>query len=276
MNYKPDERTLIAYLYGELNHEETEKVEAYLLQHPEERAKYTALSDVSEILGHVQDKEVIAPPVFVSDPSIKPLWSYSSIRFAAGIAASILFILVAGKILGPEISYSKGELRISFGKPQQSQPAPVQQASLTEQKVAEMISTSLAKNNEEQSKGKTEEQKKLLQTIADFNSKKIDAMTKQASLASQEQVRSFVAGLQEQNLKLMKDYFQLSSADQKKYMENLLVDFSSYLQEQRKQDLQFVQNKMNYLEKNNNQFKQETEQILTSLISNPGKKKNNY
>lgn len=276
MNYKPDERTLMAYLYGELNHEETEKVEAYFVQHPEERAKYSALSEVSEILSHVQDKEVIAPPVFVSDPSIKPLWSYSSVRFAAGIAASILFILVAGKILGPEISYSKGELRISFGKPQQSQPAPVQQASLTEQKVAEMISTSLAKNNEEQSKGKTEEQKKLLQTIADFNSKKIDAMTKQASLASQEQVRSFVAGLQEQNLKLMKDYFQLSSADQKKYMENLLVDFSSYLQEQRKQDLQFVQNKMNYLEKNNNQFKQETEQILTSLISNPGKKKNNY
>lgn len=276
MSYKPDERELMAYLYGELNPDETEKVEAYFLQHPEERAKYAALSEVSDILGHVQDKEVIAPPVFVSDPSIKPLWSYPSVRFAVGMAASILFILVAGKILGPEISYSKGELRISFGKPQPAQAAPVQQASLTEQKVADMINASLARNNEEQSKSKTEDQKKLLQTIADFNSKKIDAMTKQASLASQEQVRTFVAGLQEQNLKLMKDYFQLSSADQKKYMENLLVDFSSYLQEQRKQDLQFVQNKMNYLEKNNNQFKQETEQILTSLIANPGKKKNNY
>jgi hypothetical protein len=59
-------------------------------------------------------------------------------------------------------------------------------------------------------------------------------------------------------------------------MENMLVDFSNYLQEQRKQDMQFVQAKVNSLEKNNNQFKQETEQILTSLISNPGKKKNNY
>jgi len=48
------------------------------------------------------------------------------------------------------------------------------------------------------------------------------------------------------------------------------------LQEQRKQDLQYVQTKVNSLEKNNNQFKQETEQILTSLISSPGKKKNNY
>jgi hypothetical protein len=74
----------------------------------------------------------------------------------------------------------------------------------------------------------------------------------------------------------MKDYFQLSTVDQKKYMENMLVDFSNYLQEQRKQDLQFVQAKVSSLEKNNNQFKQETEQILTSLISNPGKKKNSY
>jgi hypothetical protein len=276
MNYKPDERVLMAYLYGELNEDETEKVDAYFLQHPEERAKLLAIGEVKDIMGRVQDKEVIAPPVFVSESSVKPLWSYSSVRFAVGMAASILFILVAGKLLGPEISYSKGELRISFGKQQPETTVPVQQASLTEQKVADMINASLSKNNEELNKSKTEDQKKLLQTIADFNSKKIDAMTKQASLASQEQVRSFVSGLQEQNLKLMKDYFQLSSTDQKKYMESLLVDFSSYLQEQRKQDLQFVQNKMNYLEKNNNQFKQETEQILTSLIANPGKKKNNY
>jgi hypothetical protein len=104
----------------------------------------------------------------------------------------------------------------------------------------------------------------------------MNALATNASMASKEQVQAFVAGLQEQNLKLMKDYFQLSSTEQKKYMESMLTDFSSYLQEQRKQDLQVVQAKMNYLEKNNNQLKQETEQILTSLISNPNRGKNNY
>ena len=74
----------------------------------------------------------------------------------------------------------------------------------------------------------------------------------------------------------MQDYFQLSTSEQKKYMETMLTDFSGYLQEQRKQDLQLVQTKMNYLEKNSNQLKQETEQILTSLISNPNRNKNNY
>lgn len=37
MNYKPDEGTLMAYLYGELDAAETEKVEQYLQQQPQMR-----------------------------------------------------------------------------------------------------------------------------------------------------------------------------------------------------------------------------------------------
>jgi len=116
MSYKPDESTLIAYLYGELNEKETQKLEGYFQQHPEELTKLRELGEVRDLMSHAQDKEVIAPPVFVDDTNIRPLWKSSSIRFAVGMAASILFLLVAGKLLGPEINYSKGELRISFGE----------------------------------------------------------------------------------------------------------------------------------------------------------------
>ena len=273
MNYKPDESVLIAYLYGELNEKETEKLEAYFQLHPEELATLRSLGAVRSVMGNVQDKEVIAPPIFMEDERVRPLWRSPFFKMTMGLAASLLFLLVAGKLLAPEISYSKGELRISFGERTEPIAAP---SGLSEQQVNELISASLAKHNEKQAATRTDEQKKLMQTLVDFNSKKIDAMTKNVSQASQEQVRAFVANLQEQNLKLMKDYFQLSATDQKKYTEKLLIDFSAYLQEQRKQDLQFVQNKMNYLEINNNQFKQETEQIITSLISNPSKKKSSY
>jgi len=274
MNYKPDESTLISYLYGELSDKEKAKLENYFRQHPEELAKLRALSDVRDVMSHAQDKEVIAPPVFVDDSNVRSLWQSSYFKISLGIAASILFLLVAGKILGPEISYSSGELKISFADKKVEQPAPIN--SLTEEKVREMISSSLASNNEAQKNLKKEDEKRLMQSLVDMNSKKMDALAKNASLASREQVQAFVAGLQEQNLKLMKDYFQLSSTEQKKYMESLLTDFSGYLQEQRKQDLQLVQNQMSYYEKNNNQFKQETEQILTSLISSPNRNKNNY
>jgi len=273
MNYKPDESTLIAYLYGELGESETEKVELYFKEHPGALADLRSLNDVRNVLGHVTEKEVIAPPVIESDHTVRPLWQMPAVRFAMGMAASLLFLLVAGRLLGPEINYSNGELRISFAKKAESASPP---ATLTQQQVAAMIEASLAKNNAAQASTNADDQRKLLQTLADINAKKIETLNSQTSRASQEQVRLFVANLQEQNLKIMKDYFQLSTADQKKYTEKLLVDFSSYLQEQRKQDLQFVQSKMNYLEKNNNQFKQETEQILTSLIANPTRKNTNY
>jgi hypothetical protein len=270
MNYKPDEATMIAYLYGELDEKEFEKVEAYLALHPEEKAKLSGLGEVSEVMSHIRDKEVIAPPIFLGEADEKPLWRTGYFRMITGIAASILFLLVAGKILGPEISYSSGELKISFGNSGR-QPSS---NGITQEQVSEMIKTSLAKNNEDLTAQWNEDKKRLEQSVANLNSKEIDALVKNASQASQEQVRSFVAGLQEQNLKLMKDYLQLSSTDQKKYMESLLVDFSNYLQEQRKQDLMIVQSKVSNLEKTNHLFKQETEQILASLISSPSTKKN--
>jgi small-conductance mechanosensitive channel len=279
MNYKPDEGMLMAYLYGELTATEAEKVQLYLQQHPEVLKKLQGLGELRTVISHIQDQEVIAPPLFMDDANVKPLWQSNYFKTVMSIAASLLFLMVAGKFLGTEISYSNGELAINFS----GKKEPVKefvQPSLTEEKVKEMIQNSLASNNEVITSNWTEDQKRLSQSIRqnlDQNSKKIDALMKGAADASQAQVRGFVASLQNENLKLMKDYFQLSTADQKKYTEGLLVDFSEYLKEQRRQDLMILQTRVNSIEKNTDQFKQETEQILASIISTPvGKTKNSY
>jgi hypothetical protein len=279
MNYKPDEGMLMAYLYGELTAIEAEKVQSYLQQHPEELKKLQGLRELRTVISHIQDQEVIAPPLFMDDANVKPLWRSNYFKTAMSIAASLLFLMVAGKFLGTEISYSNGELAINFGGKKEPIKEIVQ-PSLTEEKVKEMIENSLASNNEVITSNWTEDQKRLSQSIRqnlDQNSKKIDALMKDAADASQAQVRGFVASLQNENLKLMKDYFQLSTADQKKYTEGLLVDFSEYLKEQRRQDLMILQTRVNSIEKNTDLFKQETEQILASIISTPvGKTKNSY
>jgi hypothetical protein len=279
MNYKPDEGMLMAYLYGELTATEAEKVQLYLQQHPEELKKLQGFGELRTLISHIQDQEVIAPPLFMDDANVKPLWQSNYFKTVMSIAASLLFLMVAGKFLGTEISYSNGELAINFnGKKEPIKE--IVQPSLTEEKVKEMIQNSLVSNNEVITANWTEDQKRLSQSIRqnlDQNSKKIDALMKGAADASQAQVRGFVASLQNENLKLMKDYFQLSTADQKKYTEGLLVDFSEYLKEQRRQDLMILQTRVNSIEKNTDQFKQETEQILASIISNPvGKTKNSY
>jgi hypothetical protein len=280
MNYKPDEGALIAYLYGELDAEEAAKVQAHLKQNPEALKKLQQWGDVRKVISTVQDKEVIAPPIFMDDSNTKPMWLSSYFKTVMSIAASLLLIMVAGKLMGTEINYAKGVLHISFGAKQEVPQEIIPPSHLTEEKVKEMIQSSLVMNNEVITANWTEDQKRLSQSIRqnlEQSSKKIDALMKTASDASQEQVRTFVASLQSENLKLMKDYLQLSSEDQKKYTESLLVDFSQYLKEQRRQDLMLLQTRVNSLEKNTDQFKQETEQLLATIISNPvGKNKNSY
>lgn len=284
MNYKPDEGTLISYLYGELDAAESKKVKEYLNEHPEELLFLQQLSGVQDVLKQIQDKEVIAPPVFDNLASKQVhFWQSGYFKTMMSIAASFILILVAARLIGPEITYSQGELRISFNGGKQTElVAQPEQQPLSASEVQEMINSSLTKNNEVIAAGWEDNEKKINQTIkSNFasNSRKLDELMKVTSQASQDQVRTFVASLQEDNLKLMKDYLQLSSNEQKTYVEALLVDFSKYLQEQRKQDFQVFQTRMSSIEKNTDQFKQETEQILASIISNPDatiRKVNNY
>jgi hypothetical protein len=284
MSYKPDESTLIAYLYDELDAKEVEKVQDYLDRNPEVLKKLQGFNETRNVLSQTDDQEVIAPPIFMDHEHASRFWHSSYFKTVTSIAASILFLLVAARLIGPEISYSGGELRISFNRDKQIEK-PIEKTitpSISSVEVQDMINASLVKNNELVSSEWESNNKKLQASLKNSltnNSEKIDELMKVASQASQEQVRTFVASLQQDNLQLMKDYMQLSAKDQKVYVESLLVDFSKYLQEQRKQDLMLFQTRMSSIEKNTDQFKQETEQILANIISNPEgalKRVNNY
>jgi len=270
MNYKPDEATLIAYLYGELDSAEQLKVAEYLQNNPEEKKRLEEWSFTQSVMARLHDKEVIVPPIILGEDSDHvPLWKENYFRMSLGIAASLLFFLVAARLLGLSASYSPGELKIGFGV--NGKPTTQEVPMLTEQQVSHMIQSSVALNNEALQTSWQQDRKTLEQSIQKnlrSNSLKLDRLMQTTSAASQEQVRNFVGQLQNDNLKLMKDYMQLSAKGQKEYVESLLVDFSKYLDEQRKQDLQFLQARVNKVEQNTDQFKQETEQILTSLITN--------
>jgi len=146
-------------------------------------------------------------------------------------------------------------------------------SSLSPEQVQQMINTSLDRNNTLVKASLEETQKKLDASIRSnltLNSGKLDHLVREASTASQQQIRQFVDGIRSENMQQVKDYFQLTSTEQKKYIENLLVDFAKYLQQQRNNDLQLVQTRMNSLEQNTDLFKQETEQILSSIITSVG------
>jgi len=272
MNYRPEESTLMAYLYGELEGLEKEKFEEYLSLNPEVSIQLENLKGLRKMMGTLKDKEVIAPPIFVDEHKRNFFWNSPYIKTFVGIAASLLILIVAGKVTDTRIKYSKGELTLGFGKANEANAERVvpEKAAITASEVQAMINASLQQNNSVVQTTLAQSQKRLdasIQKNLAANSNKIDQLVQKASNASQEQIQNFVASMQSDNMKLVKDYFQLTSADQKKYVEDLLIDFAKYMQQQRNSDMQVVQTQLNSLEKNTDTFKQETEQILSSIIT---------
>ena len=282
MSYKPDEKDWMAYLYGELESTEKEKFDHYILENPEARQELEKFQNFRTMLSGVKDKEVIAPPVFIERGATRkgyaiqrPLWSNPYFRMVMSIAASLFIVILAGRLTGTRITVSDREFRLSFGTvPEEDARQPVvTTAVLSPDQVQKMIDGSLNDNIINFQASLQETQTQLDESIRKNlarNSGKVNELVREASTASQQQIREFVDGIRTENMEQVKDYFKLTSTEQKKYIENLLVDFAQYLQQQRNNDLQLVQTRMNSLEQNTDIFKQETEQILSSIITTVG------
>jgi hypothetical protein len=262
-----NEETLISYLYGESNAEERVEVEKYFMENPSELVKYKELLFVKETMGRVVDKEVIAPPLFMSDekPAIR-LWNSGFIRFSIGIAAALVIVMFGAKLMGVQMNYSGNEFTMSFGEPVVKEA----DSGVSPNEVQDMINTALHKNNQavqaswEDSQSRMHEELKM---NSQLTTKKINEINQAAALESQEQIRRFIQNLQVENSQTLQNYIQLSTADQKQYIESLLVDFSKYMQEQRNQDWNIMNARLNTLEEDNSLFRQEAGEILTSLIT---------
>jgi molecular chaperone DnaK (HSP70) len=270
MSYKPDESTLMAYLYGELQGEEKKSVEKFLAENPEAMRGLQGMMDVRKILSVIEDKEVIAPPIVMEDSKQRYFWNAPYLKTVISVAASLMLLLVAGKVLDLRINYENNTAQISFGEPVTKTIDPVQPG-LTAQQVQDMINNSVQNNNQIVQASWSESQKKIDASIRKnmaMNSQKFNDLVKEASKASEAQISGYVASLKNENQQLVKDYFKLTTNEQQKYIENLLVDFAKYMNQQRTSDLEAIQMRMVNMEQNTTLFKEETEQILSSIISN--------
>jgi hypothetical protein len=213
------------------------------------REEIEKLQHVRSMMGMVEDKEVIAPPIVIDGGSKRFDWNTPFFRAMVGIAASLLIIMIVGMLTRASIHMSDKEFTISFGdNPVKISEPPTDKAALTADEVQQMIRASLQENNEAVQKSLIESQNRMDASIKEnlaSNSLKINNLVQNAASASQDQIRDYVTSIQAENIKMVKDYFQLTSTEQKQYIEDLLVDFSKYLQQQRKDDLMIMQSRLN-------------------------------
>jgi len=279
MKTKPDEATLMAYLCNELGPEERQRVEDYLAADAALRQEVMELGNVKNILGSIQDKEVIAPSFIFPDAPVSAPWLSRFTKMSLGIAAALTLLVVTVALVGVRITRSEGELVIRIGTPRGEQTEPL--PALNAETVQRMIDQSWERNsrdwqaNLEKSR---DEWDKSVRAALLANSGNVSDLVSQVAGASKSEVQKYVADLHEQNQQAVKNYMELSANEQKIYIENLLIDFSKYLREQRSQDLQLFQTRIGNIEKNTGQFQHETEQILAGIISsaNPKTKLTSY
>ncbi len=257
------ESLLMAYLYDEMNAAEKEQVEKYLAANPEAAAELRTLQDVRKKLSAIPDKEVIIPALDI--PSQKHASDTRLIKTLLAIAASVAIILVSGWLTGTHISWAENELRISFGyRPEQSGETP-----LTTEQVQNMIDQTLHKSisgDHEATLEATLTEQQIRNWVSAYLA---TALNNQQSkeLNHEKELQQYTAALYAENARLMREFINQSAREQQQAIEEMLIDYTEYMNRQRQNDLQALYVRLNALEQNTELYKQETDQLLTGIMA---------
>lgn len=268
MSWKPNENDIVDYLYGELAPDILKKFEDYMQQNTEFAREVNDLRLTHEILPTLPDEEVILPVNFTANVAIERAVGTSlKWLYPLSIAASIAAILVVGYFTQFSISYGEEGFRMAF-----NDSVPAQEASLTKDEINAIIDNRVNLASNQWGKEITELQTSFTsllaqnQRITEIEIKRV-AATRVQSEIDDEQILAFISQLKEENLKMMQNFYQVSAEDQQQYLRNVLLDFQNYLDNQRQEDLQFIQANMLEL-KNSSELKQEeTDKILANIIT---------
>jgi hypothetical protein len=270
MSYKPEKDTLIAYLYGELSSEEKGKVEGYLNDNPAAQREVVEIQKTMKVLGKLPDEEV-TPPTFVFDRDKVVVVenrqaSSSALKVVMGIAASILIVILTGYFTNMKITYSNQLLSIGYGEVS----TPTIPVNDNTSNVNQLVQQAIAKNNEtvlskmdhmnDQFNAKLEKQSKERAST-------INALLNRTQEVNDNVIQMYVSQMRDENRKVIENLFTLSNGQQQRMINDVLADFSNYLENQRQNDLGIIQASLNGLKDNTETNLQETNQILARIIT---------
>lgn len=219
MKYKPTEETLMTYLYGELDGDQSGLVERYLEEHPEEKQKLHELSDTRLIFNELEDEELPGQLAFMA-PVKNEEWLYW--RKYVAIAASLLLILTFGWLTGFKVNYDQEGLYLGYGEVQRG---------MSEEQINDMLFennaalASYLQNNIKQGQ--------------DSLNIKLDAI--QASNGNELAIQRIFEREKDALITQMVELNDKLSGDYREVLRQLVVNFSNNIESQRIEDLRSIQ-----------------------------------
>jgi hypothetical protein len=267
MSWKPNETDIVDYLYGGLAPDILSKFEEYMQQNTTFAKEVNDLRLTQGLLPKLPDEEVILPVNFITNTATERPTTSRKWLYPLSIAASIAAILVVGYFTQFNISYGEEGFRMAF-----NEAVPAQEVSLTKDEINAIIDSRVNLASNQWGKEIAEMQTSFTsllaqnQQITEIEIKRVAATRVQSEIAD-EQILAFISQLKEENLKMMQTFYQASADEQQKYMRNVLLDFQDYLDNQRQEDLQFIQANMLELKSTSELKQEETDKILANIIT---------
>lgn len=263
MSYKPEESTLIAYLYGELSEEEKNRVEQYLAEHNEARKELNNMKEVLGIMGQAKDREVETPVFSFTNPSKVIVDGYDTgnwWRYPLGIAASIALLMVIGYLTSFRVASVDGQMIMAFGE-HESMP----EQTFTKDQVKELITVALDENN-----------MLVNQKLAEAKSDLITLANHETPVELDQQLlNKYIQRLRQYNAETMAGLLEESELEQRRYTDQVVQDFAIFLDLQRQDDMELIQSRIQNISEDTERFNRQTGQILTSLLSTDETQNNN-
>jgi hypothetical protein len=270
MSYKPDESTLLDYLYGELDPMERQQVAMYLAANPEVKRKLDELDQTRKLLGSLKDKSVVPSvllaPAPTTGPSRQP-WFSGFVKNAAAVTLLLGFLMGMGKLTGADVQLGASGFSLAFSE----KPTPTLldrgRPEVDRDELMALIQTTL----DSEEKARIQEQQQWQQVMAEkmippqktVENRLIEQITRKL----EDRMDAYFASVQYENANVLATYWEEVALAQKNYMNLLLEDYANGLQRVREEDLLYLQDRLNGLQIKNNQLEQEVSEILLYLLA---------
>lgn len=259
MNYKPNEETLMAYLYDELSTDEKQQVENYLAENPEVQQELEGLRDTRSMFGLLKDKDVQPPSFVLNEPrQVVMSGGISGNGFlmkSLAIAASISLLLLVGYLTSFRVTFHDG-VEVAFGEVKEREPT------ITQQDVMKWVDTAMARDV-------SQLQAKIDQTQ--------DAVNQSSEVkVDQEVLDAYLNKLRAQNNKTLKSLIEQSEQDQKAYTDQMLNDLAFYMDVQHQQEMDNLRDEFESLATETQQTNRQTNRLLSVLMDDPQPTTNEY
>lgn len=266
MARKWEKSDLISYLYGEIDQSTKVEMEKAFKEDPDLRKEFEAIKDTSDILGKLEDKEVIPPHYLLETENsfsarLQPYKKYLA------VAASILIFFLVGYISGVSIAVSDSQLILGWGESDTKEELLTreQMDQLINEKVQELQANASIELDEKLNEFRAEMDVKMVDFREESNQEIIKLVSNEAN-SQMEQLNLLANNLKQQNLQSLAEFIEVNNKSQEENVKTMLADFSDYLNRQRIEDLVRIDQNLRTIQNSSESRFEETGVILASIM----------